>query len=40
MNDIRFKDNETNSEFILRASAIIYDKTKTKILLFILTFIN
>lgn len=34
MNDIRFKDNETNSEFILRVSAIIYDKTKTKILLF------
>ena len=33
MNDIRFKDNETNSEFILRVSAIIYDKTKTKMLL-------
>ena len=34
MNDIRFKDNETNSELILRVSAIIYDKTKIKILLF------
>ena len=34
MKDIRFKDNETKVEFMLRTSAIIYDSSKTKILLF------
>ena len=34
MKDIRFKDSETNVEFLLRTSAIIYDNSKTKILLF------
>ena len=34
MKDVRFKDNETNVEFLLRTSAIIYDSSKTKILLF------
>ncbi len=34
MKDVRFKDKETNVEFILRTSAIIYDSSKTKILLF------
>ena len=34
MKDVRFKDSETNVEFLLRTSAIIYDSSKTKILLF------
>ena len=34
MKDVRYKDNETNVEFLLRTSAIIYDSSKTKILLF------
>ena len=34
MKDVRFKDKETNVEFILRTSAIIYDSSKTKVLLF------
>jgi ADP-ribose pyrophosphatase YjhB (NUDIX family) len=34
MKDVRFKDSETNVEFMLRSSAIIYDSYKTKILLF------
>ena len=34
MKDVRFKDNETNVEFLLRTSAIIYDGSKTKVLLF------
>ncbi len=34
MKDIRFKDEETKMEFLLKTSAIIYDSSKTKILLF------
>ncbi len=34
MKDVRFKDSETNVEFLLRTSAIIYNSSKTKILLF------
>ena len=34
MKDVRFKDSDTNVEFLLRTSAIIYDSSKTKILLF------
>ena len=34
MKDIRLKDNNTNIEIILKTSAIIYDSSKTKILLF------
>ena len=34
MNDIRFKDDETKVEFLLRTSVIIYNSSKTKILLF------
>jgi len=34
MNDIRFKDEETKVEFLLRTSVIIYNSSKTKILLF------
>ena len=34
MKDVRFKDEETNVEFLLRTSAIIYDSSKKKVLLF------
>ena len=34
MKDIKFKDYETKVEFVLRASAVIYNSSKTKILLF------
>ena len=34
MKDVKFKDEDTKIEFLLRTSAIIYDKTKTKVLLF------
>ena len=34
MKDVRFKDEEEKTEFILRVSVIIYDSSKTKILLF------
>ena len=34
MKDARYKDEETKVEFMLRTSAIIYDSSKTKILLF------